>query len=174
MRKCAIRVGIMSKPTRVSTSDQAADPIITEMLEPFIHPIRVGWADCDPALMAFTGRIPGFALEAIDAWWECYTDFDWFRLNVDRNIGTPFVHMEIDFESPVTPRHILECSVELINIGKTSFTHRVEGHQDGVLCFVSKFVSVCIVADKMKPQTPPRDLMAAIEPILKEADDRSK
>jgi hypothetical protein len=32
----------------------------------FTHAIRVGWADCDPARIAYTGRIPYFALEAID------------------------------------------------------------------------------------------------------------
>ena len=30
---------------------------------------RVGWGDCDPARIAFTGRLAAFALEAIDAWW---------------------------------------------------------------------------------------------------------
>ena len=34
----------------------------------FVHEIRVGWGDCDPAKIAYTGRLPAFALEAIDAW----------------------------------------------------------------------------------------------------------
>ena len=46
----------------------------------FVHAIRVGWADCDPARIAFTGRIPYFALEAIDAWWEHTVGLDWYRL----------------------------------------------------------------------------------------------
>ena len=31
------------------------------------HVIRVTWGDCDPARIAYTGRLPVFALEAIDA-----------------------------------------------------------------------------------------------------------
>ena len=38
----------------------------------FTHEIRVGWGDCDPARIAYTGHIPGWALQAIDAWWEAH------------------------------------------------------------------------------------------------------
>ena len=72
----------------------------------FIHEIRVGWGDCDPARIAYTGRLPAFALEAIDAWWEHQLGGDgWYQMELDRGTGTPFVHMSIDFRSPVTPRH---------------------------------------------------------------------
>lgn len=33
---------------------------------PFVWQRRVGFGDCDPAQIAYTGRIPDFALEAID------------------------------------------------------------------------------------------------------------
>ncbi len=92
----------MSKPT------EGAD---------FCHRIRVGWADCDPARIAFTGRIPYWALAAIDAWWGHHTGDDWYRLNVDKGFGTPFVHMDLDFRAPVTPRHPLECKVRLLRLG---------------------------------------------------------
>ena len=53
---------------------------------PFTHPVTVRWADCDPAQIAYTGRIPNFALEAIDAWWMATTHFDWYRLNIDLSL----------------------------------------------------------------------------------------
>lgn len=80
----------------------------------FVYEIRVGWGDCDPARIAYTGRLPAFALEAIDAWWEHHLDGDgWYQMELDRGTGTPFVHMSIDFRSPVTPRHRLMCEVWL-------------------------------------------------------------
>jgi len=60
--------------------------------EGFVWRRRVGFGDCDPARIAYTGRIPEFALKAIDAFWEDLLDGDnWFRMNVDQGIGTPFV-----------------------------------------------------------------------------------
>lgn len=136
--------------------------------EPFQHTICVGWADCDPALIAYTGRIPYFALDAIDHWWKQATGDNWFELNIDRNVGTPFVHMSLDFRSPITPRHKLICDVSLIKIGNVSVRFKVVGKQDGVLCFEGEFVNVIVVADTMKPQRPPPEILKKIEKLLVE------
>ncbi len=133
---------------------------------PFIHTIRVGWADCDPALIAYTGRLPCFALEAIDAWWEEHIGFDWYRLNIDRNVGTPFVHLDLDFKSPVTPRHPLDCEVRLRALGESSVTFQVIGRQDSIDCFAGNFVSVFVVADAFEPQSAPPDIRSVIEPLI--------
>ena len=127
-------------------------------IEPFIHSIRVAWADCDPASIAYTGRIPYWALESMDAWFERYTGIDWYALNVDRNIGTPFVHMMLDFSSPVTPRHRLECEVELLKLGNSSIRHRVIGRQNGEECFRGEFVSVFVDSKTLTSREPPEDL----------------
>ena len=132
----------------------------------FIHTIRVGWSDCDPALIAYTGRIPYFALEAIDCWWENAVGDGWYQLNMDRNIGTPFVHMSLDFRAPITPRHRLECEVSLIKIGNSSLRFSVVGRQNGVLCFEGEFVNVMVIADSMKPQKPSVEFMAKLEKFL--------
>ena len=133
-----------------------------EQARPFVHGIRVRWGDCDPANIAYTGRIPAWALEAIEAWWERHTGLDWYRINLDRNIGTPFVHMAMDFRSPVTPRHLLECEVTLKKLGNRSITHAVRAFQAGVLCFEGEFVAVFVDAAEMKPRPLPDDLLAAI------------
>jgi 4-hydroxybenzoyl-CoA thioesterase len=134
----------------------------------FVHRIRVRWSDCDPASIAYTGRIPGWALEAIDAWWEHHTGLDWYRINLDRKIGTPFVRMAMEFRSPVTPRHLLDCEVALKKLGNRSITHTVRAFQGGVLCFEGEFVAVFvegavfIEGALMKARALPDDLVAAI------------
>ena len=131
----------MSKPTEV-----------------FQHAIRVGWGDCDPARIAYTARIPEWAIEAIDAWWEFTTGLDWYALNIDRGFGTPFAHMTLDFRHPVTPRHPLLCKVQLLKLGNSSLRHRVVGSQGRVLCFEGEFVSVFVKSASLKPVSPPDDL----------------
>lgn len=145
----------MSKPTEAGN-----------LSDPFVHPITVRWADCDPAKIAYTGRLPNFALEAIDAWWMATTHFDWYQLNVDRNVGTPFVHMSMDFRSPVTPRHTLLCEVSLLKIGTSSVRHRVIGRQDGTVCFDGEFVAVFVNAAKMETMLPPEDLLEPLRSVV--------
>jgi acyl-CoA thioesterase FadM len=134
------------------------------MAEKFVHPVNVTWGDCDPARIAYTARLPYFALDAINAWWEAHFDGDgWFQLELDRNIGTPFVRLEMDFLSPVTPRHKLMCTTGPIRLGTKSITFKVSAHQDDVLCFEGKFTCVFTIADQFKSQTVPDELRDVIE-----------
>lgn len=130
---------------------------------PFVHQITVRWADCDPAKIAYTGRIPQFALEAIDCWWEQCIGLDWFKMNVDRDIGTPFVHLSVDFRSPVTPREKLDCAVSLIKLGESSVRFKVIGSQAGRLCFEGEFVEVFVAAQAHKKIEIPADFRAKLE-----------
>ena len=143
-----------------------AGVIMSKPIEEFVHSIRIRWVDCDPALITFTGRVPYFALESIEAWWEHYVGVNWFVLNLDRDIGAPFVHMSFDFCSPITPRHALECQVKLLKIGTSSLRFSVHGSQNGVLCFKGEFVSVVVVSKTMQPQSPPAEILEAIEPLV--------
>ncbi len=137
----------------------------------FEHVIRVGWGDCDPAQIAYTGHIPGFALEAIDAWWEAHLGGDgWFQMELDRGYGTPFVHMSLDFSAPITPRHRLICAVWPTRLGETSIAFRVDGRQDGVLCFAGAFVSVFTTAGSLAKRPAPSEIRQLVEPLIRPAD----
>src|SRR5262249_50311815 len=159
----------MSKPTERQETPGAENGAIESQPSPFVHRIRVRWGDCDPAAIAYTPRIPAWALEAIEAWWEHHAGIDWYHINIDRDVGTPFVHMSLDFRSPVTPRHILECEVVLKRLGSRAVTHRVCGRQNGVLCFEGEFVSVFVHSKIMVPRTLPADILAVIQPLAPEA-----
>ena len=134
----------------------------------FEHEIRVGWGDCDPARIAYTARLPWFALESIDAWWEHVSGGNgWFQMETDQNFGTPFVHMSMNFRSPVTPRHRLRCRVWPVRLGTTSIRFRVEASQDGVVCFDGEFVCVFTVADAFRKQPPPAGIADLVAPYLR-------
>lgn len=132
----------------------------------FTHTIRVRWADCDPARIVFTGRIPFFALEAIEAWWESKVGVDWYTMNIDRDVGAPFVHMTMDFRRPVTPRHLLICEVWLIRLGESSVRFSVRGQQDGETCFEGKFVEAFVAAAAHCKQAASPDFRAILEPLV--------
>lgn len=131
------------------------DPPHTKRYE---HEIRVTWGDCDPANIVYTARLPWFALDAINAWWEEHAGGGWFQLELDRGVGTPFVSMNMDFRAPVTPRHRLNCEVWPTRLGTTSIEFCVVGRQAGRICFEGKFVSVFIEPGKFAKTLPPDDI----------------
>ena len=130
------------------------------------HEIRVAWGDCDPAKIAYTARIPAWALDAINAWWEEHLGGGWYQMEMDMGFGTPFVHMDLDFRSPITPRNRLICKVGPTRLGSSSIAFRVEGYQDGILCFEGNFVCVFIVAGSMATQPAPPNVRAIVEPLI--------
>ena len=130
---------------------------------PFVHVVRVTWGDCDPALIAYTGRIPGYALEAIDAWWTHHIGLDWYRLNVDHGVSTPFVHLDVDFRATITPRHPLDCVVDLLKLGTGSVTFSVRGLQDGRLCFESRFVCTFVETRTFRKIPIPPEIRVAVQ-----------
>lgn len=138
----------------------------------YIHEIRVGWGDCDPAQIAYSGRIPVWALEAIDGWWEHNLGGDgWYQMELDRGFGTPFVRMALDFRSPITPRHRLKCHVWPNRLGETSVGFHVDGYQDGKLCFEGDFVSVFIRSEGFRKAPPPEDVRRLVASKLREKPD---
>lgn len=135
----------------------------------FTHEINVTWGDCDPARIAYTGRLPEFSLQAINAWWEHHLNGDgWYQLELDRNIGTPFVHLSLDFTAPVTPRHLLRCRVWPSKLGRSSIEFRVVASQNGTRCFSGRFVCVFTIADQFKSQPAPQEIRTLVEPLLRE------
>ncbi len=135
---------------------------------PFEHEIRVTWGDCDPARVAYTARIPWFALDAINGWWAHYLhEAGWYHMELDLNMGTPFVHMTLDFRAPVTPRHPLLCEVYPMRLGRSSIRFAVNGRQAGDLCFEGQFVCVFSVADQFRPQPAPEKIRQLVEPLLR-------
>lgn len=140
----------MSKPT---------DP-------PFVHEIRVEWGDCDPARIAYTARIPAWALSAINAFWEETIDAGWYQMELDRGFGTPFVHMDLDFRAPITPRHRLHCEVVPTRLGETSIQFSVVGRQGEDTCFEGRFVCVFVTAGSLKKTPPPPEVRATLEKLI--------
>jgi 4-hydroxybenzoyl-CoA thioesterase len=138
-----------------------------QMAEPYVHEISVGWGDCDPARIAYTANIPAWALKAIEGWWQAHLDGDgWYQMELDRGWGTPFVHMDMDFRAPVTPRHKLFCEVVPTRLGARSISFHVTGSQDGSPCFNGNFTCAFITAGSLETRPAPPEVRALVEPML--------
>jgi acyl-CoA thioesterase FadM len=127
-------------------ADKKAPQISTVPRTHFVHRLKPRWAHSDPARMIYTPRFGDFCMEAIEAWYEDRVGADWYRINLDWGVGTPFVHMEIDFRSTVTPRDALAMTVAIERVGTSSLAFKVTARTevDGRLCFEGRFVSVCV------------------------------
>jgi acyl-CoA thioesterase FadM len=106
-------------------------------------------------------------MEAVEAWFRDRLGTDWFALNLDRGIGTPFVHASLDFRSPLTPRDTLETTVLLTRLGGSSLRFALAGRAEGGrrLAFEARLVCAFVDAraSPMRPIPAPADLRPALE-----------
>jgi acyl-CoA thioesterase FadM len=133
---------------------------------PFVHRRRVRWGDSDPARIAYTARFGDFAMEAIEAFFQDRLGAGFYELALDHGIGTPFVRVEFDFRSPLTPRDTLETAVRLVRLGGSSARFALAGRVGVRLAFEAKLVCACVRLDgaAMTPIPWPAPFRAALEP----------
>jgi 4-hydroxybenzoyl-CoA thioesterase len=134
---------------------------------PFVHRRIVVWGDTDSAAIVYTGRFLDFMLEAIEALLRERVGADWYRMNVDENIGTPFVNVRLDFKRPVTPREPLDIRVLVARVGRSSVTFAVQG--DGAESSLLKFTgsaTLVFVTARDVTGAGPRDIPDAYRRVL--------
>jgi acyl-CoA thioesterase FadM len=139
----------------------------------FVHPRKIIWADSDPARIAYTGRFPNFALEAIEAWCAERLGLDWFGMHRTLGGGTPFVHMSMDFRSSLRPGDDLFSTVALRRAGRSSLEFSVTGRlADGTVSFEGTFVCAFVDDTTHKSRPIPEQFRAAIADELALAEQK--
>lgn len=134
---------------------------------PYVHHRVIHWGDTDAARIAYTVRFFDYALEAIEGWWRALFDLNWYRLNVDLHMGTPFVQVQMDFHAPLNPRHELLITVLVDRLGGASLAFRVEGRRsDGVLSFSGRLVCCMVSTESMQPIPVPDEFRTTIEQYI--------
>ena len=107
---------------------------------PFIHTRRIRWGESDPARIAYTARFLDFAMDAVEAFFQDRLGDGFYEMNVDRGIGTPFVRVELDFKSPLTPRDTLATEVRVTRVGGASLEFAVTGRVGERVAFQGRLV----------------------------------
>jgi len=133
---------------------------------PFVHIRRIRWGETDPARIAYTPRFLDFAMEAIEAFFTDRLGASFYEFHADHGLGTPFVHVELDFRSPVTPRDTLETEVRLLKLGGSSLTFGTTGRVGERVAYTGRLVCafVDVTGERMRPVPVPPPFRARLEP----------
>jgi acyl-CoA thioesterase FadM len=129
---------------------------------PYVHEAQIRFSDTDAARIAYTGRFPNLAMDAIDGWFRDRLGTDWFTLNVDEGVGTPFVHLSVDMRSPLTPRDLLASTVLVAKAGNSSLEFRVVGRVGERVSYEGRFVCVFVDLPTGKPMPIPQRFRPAV------------
>lgn len=112
----------------------------------YTHLRTIIFGDTDAAAIVYTPNFTKYCMEAAENWFKQYLDVDWYILNTEHQMGTPVVHMEIDFFAPLKGSDKLGVSVEVERVGNSTITLNFRGEKitspptKNVYCFSGQFV----------------------------------
>lgn len=125
------------------------------------------WSETDAAQIIFTGRIGDYVIEAIDHFMREVVQISWFEMNIDHNIGTPFVSLSYDIYKPITPRGNIRCAVLVEKLGNSSVIFHIEIYlEDGSKAVDGRSVNVFVDNRTMKKVDIPTDIRARIQSYM--------
>lgn len=136
---------------------------------PYVHRRVPGWSDTDAAQIVYTVRFVDYAMEAIEGWFRDVMQLDWYRMNTELDMGTPFVKIDMDIKSPLTPRDELETCVLVERMGRSSLTFNVIGKRNGdEISFESRFICSMVRKSTMQSISIPAELRHNVDRYMLE------
>jgi len=147
---------------------------------PYIHWRTILFGDTDAAGVVYTPRFSEYCMEAAEYWFREYVGIDWYQQSV-QGLGTPVVHMELDFKAPLVGNDRLGVVVQVTKVGRTTVSLSMKGIGDEknaaepAIIFTANFVFCFISAESRRPYEISgfqRDLIEAYHMTCAEAAER--
>jgi len=117
-----------------------------DKISPYVYSHRILFGDTDAAGIVYTSRFPDYCMQAAEHWFREYLEIDWYQINVTHGMGTPVVHMELDFMSSLIGGDELSIEITVAKYGKSTVTLQFAGFKknenfnERKNCFTAKFV----------------------------------
>ena len=138
---------------------------------------QVRFGHVDPAGIVFFPRIFDYLHDVFEEVWEHHVGARYFHLLLDRRMGFPLVHSDVDFAHPLRFGDRPDVRVTCFRLGKSSIGLRYVISKDGRRCVDARLVTVCVDTDRMEPLPIPEDFRARFEllrePLPRDAEPES-
>jgi len=121
---------------------------------PYVHKRRILFGDTDAAGIVYTSRFPDYCMQASEHWFRECLEIDWYDININGGMGTPVVHMELDFMASLIGGDELNVEVTVENFGNATVTLAFLGYKNTAVsgrdnpCFSARFI-YCFFSKKV-------------------------
>jgi acyl-CoA thioester hydrolase len=133
------------------------------MSEPYLHELRVRYAECDPQGIVFNGNyLVYFDVAFTELWREAVGP--WSDLS-DQGVEAVVAHAELDFRAPARFDDVLTMRCRVANLGRTSITTEIDATRDGELLVAMKLRHVCVSRETWRKTEIPEWVREGLRPF---------
>jgi 4-hydroxybenzoyl-CoA thioesterase len=129
----------------------------------FTRSVTIRFSHCDPAGIVYFPHYFDMFNGVIEDWYTHELKHDYAALIMGDRFGFPFVHIECDFKIPSRIGEIIEMTLLVERIGRSSLGIAIVCHRDGLVRLRARMVTAMMSLETKKPVALPQDLRTAIE-----------
>ncbi|MEM7308303.1 MAG: thioesterase family protein [Planctomycetota bacterium] len=135
----------------------------------FITQLKVRFGDVDPAGIVYYPKIYDYIHEAFEELWDEHVGARYYHLLLERKVGFPLVHSEVDFRNPLRFGDRPLVHVTCTRLGDSSISLRYRFFVNDVACLTANMTVVCVELPGMKSTPIPEKYRTGFESIMEEA-----
>lgn len=132
--------------------------------------IQVRFGHVDPAGIAYFPRIFDYVHDVFEELWESHVGVRYYHLLLERHMGFPLVHSEVDFRSPLRFGDRPVVRVTSFHLGSSSLGLRYRFHVGDRECVDARTTVVCVDTANMQSQPIPAEFRRRFEELREPPD----
>jgi 4-hydroxybenzoyl-CoA thioesterase len=129
----------------------------------FTRSVSIRFSHCDPAGIVYFPHYFNMFNGLIEDWYTQELGHDYSELIMVSRYGFPFVHIECDFNIPSRMGDVVDLSLLVERIGRSSLGIAIVCHRDGIERLRARMVTAMMSIETGKPVALPQKLREAIE-----------
>ncbi len=129
----------------------------------FTRSVSIRFSHCDAAGIVYFPHYFDMFNGLIEDWYKEELKHDYAELVMAGRYGFPFVHIECDFKIPSRMGEVIDLTLLVESIGRSSLGIAIVCHRDGLERLRARMVTAMISLETRKPAPMPPRLRDAIE-----------
>ncbi len=138
-------------------------------MKAFVTQFKVRFGHVDPAGIAYFPRIFDYIHEAFEELWLEHLGVRYDHLLLERGIGFPLVHSEVDFKRPLQFGDRPTVRVTCFHLGESSIGLHYVYRVDDEVAVDARMTVVCVDLKPLKKRAIPAEYRPKFEEILETA-----
>jgi 4-hydroxybenzoyl-CoA thioesterase len=129
----------------------------------FTRQVTIRFSDCDAAGIVYFPHYFDMFNAAVEDWYKAELKHDYAQFVMGSRVAFPIVHIECDFKIPSMMGEVIDLTLLVERIGRSSLAIAIVCHRDGVERLRARMVTAMMSLETRKPVALPDSLRAAIE-----------
>ncbi len=129
----------------------------------FTRSVTVRFSHCDPAGIVYFPHYFDIFNGVIEDWYGQELGYDYAELIMGSRFGFPFVHLDCDFKMPSRMGDVIDLTLLVERVGRSSLGIAIVCHKDGLERLRAHMVTAMMSLETHQPVPLPPALRAKIE-----------